>query len=105
MTIPTVIGPTVIGPPKKPPSRRAQGMPTEAPTLTIHYKCPVCGWSAACDAYDGPPVCYGDEEHGHRAWMVALRIVENEGKPGPLADIMKLSGGWARSDAHRSKEP
>lgn len=90
-----------LSPPAKPPSRRAQGMPTEAPRLTIHYRCPVCGWDCACDAYDGPPVCYGKNGNGkaHREWMVALNVIKEKG--GPLDDIATLTGGWHVNDVHR----
>lgn len=79
-------------------------MTTEAPRLTIHYRCPVCIVDLACDAYDGPPVCYGkpgDKRKGHPAWMVALDVIRKKG--GPLDDIMELTGGWHENDVHRRK--
>lgn len=98
MTIPGVITPpTVIAPlPPKPPARRAAGMGTEAPRLTIHYRCPVCGHDIAADAYDGPPVCMGTVEQGehgkHRSWMVAVDVIDDKGDP--LADIDAMTSGW-----------
>lgn len=94
-----------LAPPKK-PARRNSFMPTEAPTLSVHYKCPVCGWNVVVDTYSGPPVCKGNGEQGehgvHQAWMVALEVVVEE-PPDPLADIAAMTGGWHRPSDERSK--
>ncbi len=36
----------------------------EAPTLLVVYLCRTCGAVATLDAYDGPPVCHGEDQAG-----------------------------------------
>ena len=62
--------------------RRVVSSGREAPTLLVVYLCPECGFVCVCDAYDGPPSCFGQAEGsgGHTARFMEPQVIA-EGQP------------------------